>query len=134
MPRRCLVCDHPAREQIDAALAVRNASFSAIARTHSVSRDSIARHCAEHLPKALQAVSRDVEAWRGERIADSVHWLEREARRLSKLAEDEGDLRTALAGLAQVKGAVELRAKLAGELQEGSKVGVVIVLPPEDKS
>jgi hypothetical protein len=134
MPRRCTVCDHPDREKIDAVLAVRSGAIRKIADEYRLAISSVRRHRHAHLPKALEAVSRDIEAHRGDRIIDSVHWLEREARRLAKKAEDQDDLRTALAGLGQVSKAIELRAKIAGEIQDGNKLGVVIVLPPEDNS
>ena len=52
MPRSCTVCTHPEREAIDEAL-VAGIAFPALVAKHRVSKDSLSRHKANHLPAKL---------------------------------------------------------------------------------
>lgn len=52
MPRRCAVCTHPQREEIDAAL-VRGDSIRGIAPVYAISRFALGRHKRNHLPETL---------------------------------------------------------------------------------
>jgi len=63
MSRVCTVCVHAQRKDIDLALAG-GASNRAIARQWSVTKDAIARHKADHLPKTLT---------NGIQVAEVVH-------------------------------------------------------------
>ncbi len=52
MPRRCTICTHKSRAEIDKALVVRR-PFRAIAGQHGVSKSALVRHHDDHLPAAL---------------------------------------------------------------------------------
>ncbi len=52
MSRRCTICDHAERDQIDRAL-VRGAPFRHIAAQYGLSTGALQRHKAEHLPTAM---------------------------------------------------------------------------------
>ena len=68
MSRRCTVCDHPQRKQIDRAL-VSGESLTKLAQTHGLSTSAIFRHRKEHLATLL-ARGQDME--RDERARDLV--------------------------------------------------------------
>ena len=52
--------------------------------------------------------------------------LQRRTLRILDSAEKAGDRRTALAAIREARGNIELLGKLAGELQEGQTVNVVV--------
>lgn len=61
MARTCSICAHPQRRQIE-ALILENVSNRAISRQFGLSKDSVSRHKAQHLPKvAVQAASEERE-------------------------------------------------------------------------
>lgn len=57
MARTCSICSHPQRRQVE-ALILENVSNRAISRQFGVSKDSVSRHKAQHLPRvAVQAAT-----------------------------------------------------------------------------
>jgi len=52
MPRSCTICTHPDRTAIDEAL-VGGVAFPALVAEYRVSKDSLSRHKANHLPAKL---------------------------------------------------------------------------------
>ena len=52
MPRRCTVCDHPGRYDIDEAL-VDGAPYRSVAKRFELSESAVYRHKTEHLPAHL---------------------------------------------------------------------------------
>lgn len=52
MPRKCTICEHPHRTEIEKAI-VRNDSNRAIASRFDVSRGAVQRHTDNHLPAAI---------------------------------------------------------------------------------
>ena len=55
MSRICTICSHPQRRQIE-SLIIENVSNRAVARQFGASKDSVARHKAQHLPRvAIEA-------------------------------------------------------------------------------
>ena len=117
MPRRCTICDHTERDQIDRAL-VRGAAFRHIAARYDVSTTALQRHKAEHLPAALVRARQvgDVIS-----AADLVALLTRlygRTERIYQRAEAAGNDRVALLAIREgVKVlAVALRAVETNEL------------------
>ena len=49
MPRKCSICRHAKRHEIEADLQAR-ASYRDVARRHDISKDAVSRHRASHLP------------------------------------------------------------------------------------
>ncbi len=125
MARRCTVCDHRQREEIDHAL-VEGESLRDIARRHSLSKDAVARHKAEHLPTALTKAKEGADAVHADDLLGKIRGLEKDARRICGRAEAEGDYRTALAGIRELTRLVELIGKLAGELDDRPQINVLL--------
>lgn len=62
MARRCSVCQHPDRRDIDAVLVEGGASIRSLSRKFLLSEDSISRHRKNHLPKyEIQAATESRE-------------------------------------------------------------------------
>jgi hypothetical protein len=125
MPRVCAVCDHPERTAIDQAL-VRGESVSRNSALFRVSTDSLERHKANHLPKAVVKAQEVREVAKGDDLLREVRILRSKAYSLLLKAEEKGDLRTALGGIREARGCLELLAKLLGELDERPQINVLI--------
>lgn len=124
MPRSCTVCTHPERPAIDGEL-VSGTSLRNIAEQFRLTVTSLHRHKHGHVPVAL-AKARDAQKVAdGEGLLGQIQKLTVEARTIKSMAEDKGDLRTALSAIRELVRMVELLAKLRGELDESPKVAVV---------
>jgi hypothetical protein len=123
MPRRCTVCDHPQRHNIDETL-VTGAPYRSVAKRFELSESAVYRHKAEHLPAHLLKASEAEELARAGDLLEQVRHLQTHALDILERAEETGDLRTALAAISQARGNLELLGKLAGELDERTLVNL----------
>ncbi len=73
MPRRCTICTHKQRAEIDQALVARQ-SVRAISRQFSVSKDALLRHHDDHLPAALMRDQEAAEAAQVPPGLEPAHW------------------------------------------------------------
>jgi hypothetical protein len=115
--RTCTVCVSPEREQIDKAL-IDNAPFRVIARQFGISKDAVRRHKETHLPRALVQSKEIREVAHADDLVQQMADLTASALRILKNAEKEKDNRTALAAIREVRGTLQLNAKLIGELNK----------------
>lgn len=129
MPRRCTICTHPRREEIDRAL-VEGEAFRNIAQHFGVSPYSLHRH-RTHIQDAIQQASaaRAVEV--GVSVLDRIRELNREARSLLEEARSKGRYAAAVQAIGAATRLLELEAKLLGELDERPSVQVALVASPE---
>jgi len=126
MPRTCTVCAHADRAAIDAAL-VQGRPIRDISLQFGVGHMALHRHKTAHLSQALAKAQEAQEVARGDALLAQVRELQARATSILDAAERSGDLKTALAAIAQARGCLELLAKLLGELQEGPTVNVVLL-------
>jgi hypothetical protein len=117
VPRSCTICTHPEREAIDEAL-VGGIAFPALVAKYRVSKDSLSRHKANHLPARLVMAQAAEEVAQADTLLDQVRDLQRRALEILDKAEEAGELRTALGAIREARGNLELLAKLLGELDE----------------
>jgi hypothetical protein len=125
MPRKCSLCIHDKREQIEQALLCGD-SYRVVAQRFAISRDAVARH-RHHLPTALARASELKEISHGDSLLAQLRELTSEAQRLKATAEKEGDIRAALAAVRELCRIVELVAKLSGELDSHSETKILNV-------
>ena len=125
MPRKCTICHHVEREEIDAAL-VRRDTFRNIAAQHGVSTSALVRHSDDHLPKALLKARDVAEVAAADNILGQMQDLRERALAILTKAEDSDDLRTALGAIRECCRCIELLGRLAGELQDGATVNIII--------
>lgn len=133
MPRPCSICtDNPDREAIDAA-AVGGASFRSIARRYGVGDGAVARHVhSGHVSPALVAVAEAKEADRERTTAERVEGLYRRVERLLDDAEHAPSATVLLAAVREMRGCLELLARLRGELKpDGPTVAVNLLASPD---
>jgi hypothetical protein len=117
VPRSCTVCTHPDRAKIDEAL-VGGVAFPALVAEYRVSKDSLSRHKANHLPAKLVMAQAAEEVAQADTLLGQVRDLQSRALTILGKAEEAGDLRTALSAIREARGNLELLAKLLGELDE----------------
>jgi hypothetical protein len=125
MGRLCSVCQHPACDAIDEAL-VDNAAFRPLVAKYSVSAFALARHKAAHLPATLAKAADAAEAARADDLLGEALRLQQRLERIADKAETAEHWPSAIAALSAVRGYLELRAKLRGELDEGNTTNIVI--------
>ena len=114
--RRCTVCSHDRVAAIDRAL-VAGRPIRGIARTFGVGEDAVGRHRA-HLPKTLVKARAVAETVRAEELLAEATALHAKAWELLHEAEAKDDQRTALTAVREIRGCLELLAKLLGELDD----------------
>src|SRR4051812_34093457 len=125
MPRRCTICDHPDRQNIDARL-MGSDSLRNIAQQVHVSTTALLRHKQHHLPELLLQARETENVARADEILANVRKLQRRTETILDTAEAAGDHRTALAAIRELRNHLELLAKLVGELQDGTTVNVLM--------
>jgi len=125
MPRTCSICQHPNREKIN-RLLVEGEIFRKIAENFSLSITSLHRHKTEHLPGNLTKAKEAQEIAKADSLLEQVKSLQDRALDILSQAEESGDLRTALGAIREARGNLELLGKLAGELQAGQVVNVLV--------
>lgn len=123
MPRRCTVCIHPQRDEIERAIA-RGESYRSIAHQYSVSHTAIIRHARAHLPQPVQAAVQAEMVEHGASILSQVRELNQKARQLLEEAAAKGRYTGAAAFLKEARELLTLEARLLGELDTRDRVEV----------
>jgi hypothetical protein len=120
MPRRCSICQHDRRQEIDEAI-VAGESYSALSRKYAVSRDSVRRHRENgHVDRKLIKAKEARETIEAGTLFDRVRNLHDRALRILEKAEKSEQLRAATSAIREVRGILELEGRLRGELEQFS--------------
>ncbi len=125
MPRKCTICEHEKVEEIN-RLLLEGVPLRNIAKQYSVSAASLHRHKEGHLPSKLVKAQEAREVAKADSLLDQVTELRDKALAILAKAEKAGELRTALQGVREAKGCLELLARLQGELQGRTTVNILI--------
>src|SRR5215216_4659242 len=125
--RRCTVCTHQQVGAIDRAL-VAGRPIRGIAKTFGASEDAVGRHRA-HLPKTLLNAHDVAESIRADVLLAEATALQSKAWELLHAAEANDDPRTALLAVREIRGCLELLARLLGEIQD--RPMLTLVTAPE---
>lgn len=115
MGRTCVTCIHPQHEAIDKAL-VTGEPYRNVAKHFGASPPSVYRHQQDHLPVALVKAKKAQGVAHGDDLLAQLRELQGKALEILTQAEKAGDLRTALMAVREVRGTLELVAKVTGEL------------------
>ena len=127
MPQACKICTHRKHSEISDVLMRGEESLSALARRFGVSEDSLSRHRANHLVKAVVPVPEPQEAKRDGDLVGQVQDLQRKTLEILEQAEQVGNQRTMLLAVEQSRRNLELQAKLLGELKSGKTVNILVM-------
>src|SRR5579864_9252052 len=123
MPRKCSICNHDRRQEIEYTL-LRGESHRSVAQQFKVPRGAVARHL-KHASTALTQARKLKEIADGKSILLQLRELNFQAEQLKARADRAGDYRTALAALREKTRLVELEARLTGELNEKPETKIV---------
>jgi hypothetical protein len=134
MVRTCTICNHKKVDEIDRLARIEN-DIAKIAKDFSLSYNSLYRHVkANHHIREVTAIPTTAELATSRDILREITDHHKEAVRLKNLAEEEGDLKTALLGLDKALKCLELVAKIQGQIQEQTinvNTQVNILVSPE---
>jgi hypothetical protein len=114
MSQLCSICIHPDREAIDQEL-ISGTPVRDIAGRYGIGKSSINRH-KKHIPGALVKAQEAGDVVRGDTLLKQVRELHQRAQGITSKAEQSGDLKTALQGIREVRGCLELLGRVMGEL------------------
>ncbi len=124
MPRKCTICEHPKVEEIN-RLLLETQNIAKIAKQYGVNYYALYRH-KDHIPAILTQAQEAQEVAKADSLLAQVTELRDKALSILDKAEQAGDLRTALQGIKEARGCLELLARLQGELQEQTTVNILI--------
>jgi len=125
MPRKCSICEHEKVEEIN-RLLLAGVPLRDLAGRYSVSKTALHRHKESHLPAELTKAREAQDVTKADSLLDQVIELRNKALSILAKAERAGELRTALQGVREAKGCLELLARLQGELQERTTVNILV--------
>lgn len=123
MPRKCTVCQHPDRGDIDASILTGDA-FRAIASRFGVSRQAVQRHAGEHVPPNLARAVKARQVASADQLLADLDRLRQDAARLAQKAEDADSYGAALAAIREQVRIIELLLRVAGELACATTVNI----------
>ena len=115
MPRTCTICASPQHQAIDQAL-VAGTPYRAVAERFGASPPSVYRHQQGHLPATMLKAREAQEVAHADGLLAQLQSLQQKTLEILARAEGTGDLRSALAALRELRGTVELTAKLTGQM------------------
>jgi len=119
MPRKCTICEHEARHEIDTALVSGTVSLRDIEGQYRVGRSALSRHVkGGHIAAKIQKAKHAHEAVAGENLLKRI---ERKYARFEAMAKDAqkwGELELELKVYRELKGFMELEGKATGAFRE----------------
>ena len=125
MSTYCTVCSHESQGEIDRQLLA-GTSLRTIAKQHGTSATALHRH-KKHIAKVLVVAQEAAVVAKADTLLDQVKNLLSQAERLTQRAEQAGSLDTALRGIAQVRGVLELLGQVSGQLAgKGTQIAIGI--------
>jgi transposase-like protein len=125
MAMLCTVCSNQNQGEIDQMLLA-GTSLRQIARQHGTSATALHRH-KKHISKGLVVAREAAVVAKADTLLDQVRNLLSQAERLTLRAEQAGSLDTALRGIAQVRGVLELLGEVSGQLAgKGTQIAIGI--------
>jgi hypothetical protein len=118
MPKPCSICGDPRHDEIDRRTRIEK-DIAKIAKEFSLSYPALYRHIsANHHIREVTAIPTTSELSKSEDIYREISDLRVKAADLLSKAEIAGDLKTALLGIREARGCLELMAKIQGQIQE----------------
>lgn len=124
MPRKCTICAHPKRAEID-QLIVEGVPYRSIAGQFSVSKSAVERHAKSHIPKTLAKAHEAKEVSRADDLLARAREYETRAVALLEKAAEEDDYGTALRGIREARSCLELLARMRGEIEREMTVNIL---------
>ncbi|VVB90735.1 Uncharacterised protein [uncultured archaeon] len=124
MPKKCSVCEHIQSKEINEAL-LDGQAYRIIAAQFGTSIASLQRH-KEHLSTKMVIAPGAQDVAAANILLNQVKDLQQKSLDLLAKAEQAGDLKTALQGVREARGCLELLAKLEGQLAQEGTINITI--------
>lgn len=115
---KCAACSHDRQAEIDAALLAGKPSLRDLAAKYGIAKSSLQAHKAAHLNPALATVRQDRLAKGARTAVERLENLVDRADALFRVAEGGTSVQSAAVALRELRGTIELLAKITGELDE----------------
>jgi hypothetical protein len=125
MTRVCTVCNHPEAFEINEKLIVEGASVRDIAGRYGLEKSTVQRH-KDHIPQLLVKASEAQQVADADALLDQVKDLQGRTLDILSRAEDQAEDERALKAVREVRSNIELLARLAGELKEGTTINLTM--------
>ena len=120
---RCAACQSDKQAEIDEAL-VRGVSLRSLARRYDISRNALAAHKLNHVSPALLAVRQERVAAGASTTVDRLEALFETGQSILDAAKKSGNAALGLSAMRELRGTIELMARVTGELDERPQVTV----------
>lgn len=117
MPRKCSVCIHPERDNIERCL-VNGGTYRNISKQFSVSPAALYRHAIDHLPEFLTKAKEAREVTTANTLLAEMQALQAKTLKILNEAEKVGDFRVSLSAISQSRRNLESLARLLAQLSE----------------
>lgn len=127
MPPTCTICRHENRRDIEKAL-ISGVPLRDLAGRYGLSKSSLQRHKAEHLPVRLLRAKEAAEVSQASDLLGEIRRLQDKALDILAQAEAAGDLRTALMGVREARSCLELAARVSGQVRDQLNVSQHLVI------
>jgi hypothetical protein len=114
MGRKCSICNHPSRDDIDQAL-LSDQTYQALAQQYNVSLSSLGRHKKHLLLQRNQAIQAQNQAAADEQVRRLID-MEAAAQQISLAALESENYELALKGLRETVRIITATAKIRAEL------------------
>jgi hypothetical protein len=124
----CKACVSPSLEQINRELCA-GGSTRDVGGRFGISKSAVARH-RHHIGDVLAAAAQAGALRAGDSLAQQLHDLVSDARKIQREAEAGKDARTQLLAVRELTRLVELSAKLSGELTSRHAITVTVQSTP----
>jgi len=124
LPRKCSVCEHIQVKDIDESL-VNGTGLRKIAERFSLATTSVHRH-KKHLNGTLIKAREVKKITHADNLLEQVKYLQEKSLHILSKAEEIGDYRACTSAINEARKCLELLGKLAGELQDGQTVNVIV--------
>lgn len=117
--RKCSICEHKSRHEIDKSLVVPGASLRAIAVQYRVSKDALSRHIkGGHIAEKIQKAQHAHEAVAGENLLGRINKFHQRFEKMAENAEKWGDPALELKVYQTQAKYLELEGKATGIFRE----------------
>lgn len=123
--RACTACSHEDALAINEALVIAGKSNRATACQFGLNRESVRRH-REHIPELLVEAAKLQGIEQAEDLLGTMRGLHTRTVAILDEAEERAELRTALGAIREVRGNVELLARLRKLIDERPQINVLI--------
>ena len=131
--RRCTVCWHEARPEIEAAIIGKHRQQD-IANRFGLSKSAVGRHSRNHMDKGMvQAQRAEIERLQGSgSIEDRLDAMLKKAEDILWKAETASSVDTQIRALAECRKQVELLAKVIGQVKDETTIQILQVIDRHD--